>query len=253
MIDTFNTAYSYMRKKIVFQWILPLALLVAFAPFSTWIDLKISSFFYLGHRTFPSSPLLDFFFFYGEKSSFFVSAIVLTLFFCSYFIKKWISLRLPSLFIGLAILLGPGFIVNVGMKQVWGRPRPLQIVEFGGKTSFRPFWAPRGCLRPNFEYRSFPSGHTAIGFSYLTLVFLGRRYQNRTLLITGISLTLFWGVGLMCARIIQGGHFFSDVVVSALLMFWLVKGLDFALYGNHRWSIQMRKDLLGLQDQLLPV
>jgi lipid A 4'-phosphatase len=238
-----------MRNQIVFQWILPLSFLLLFAPFSEWIDLNTSSFFYLGNRTFVSSPYLDFLFKYGEKLGFVVAGVALIIFLYSLLRNRWVKWRLSSLFMVLAILLGPGLLVNVVMKQFWGRPRPVQIEEFGGKAPFRPFWAPRSLIKPNYEFRSFPSGHSAMGFYYLAFIFIGKRERNKTITYTGVGLTTFWGGSLMIARVMQCAHFVSDVIASPILMFWVFSAIEKALYGNHRWSIKLRKHLLSFKYQ----
>ena len=121
--------------------------------------------------------------------------------------------------IGLTLVVGAGLITNSVLKEYWGRPRPKQVVEFGGKLDYRPFWQPN--LEATREpQKSFPSGHVAMGFFYLSLIIVGRHYKNRLLFGLGLFLTLFWGIGLMIARVAQGGHFLSDVIVSPIIM-WL--------------------------------
>ena len=66
--------------------------------------------------------------------------------------------------------------------------------------------------------KSFPSGHVAMGFYYLSLLLLAKRAW---LFYSALFLILFWGVGLMVTRVVQGGHFVSDVLASFVLM-WLI-------------------------------
>ncbi|HBH49073.1 MAG TPA: PAP2 family protein, partial [Bacteroidales bacterium] len=44
-----------------------------------------------------------------------------------------IGMRRWALMMILTIVLGPGLLVNATFKDNWGRPRPNEIVEFGGK------------------------------------------------------------------------------------------------------------------------
>ena len=61
-------------------------------------------------------------------------------------------------FMALSMALGPGLVVNVGLKDHWHRPRPVQIVEFGGPMEFRPIWRGDGACKTNC---SFPSGEVS--------------------------------------------------------------------------------------------
>ena len=94
-------------------------------------------------------------------------------------------------------------------------------MEFGGPFPFRPFYKPEISINRDEGQKSFPSGHATMGFYFLSLVLVGRRYKNSPLLYSGVILSIFWGGGLMIVRIAQGGHFLSDTIASALIM-WLV-------------------------------
>lgn len=163
---------------------------------------------------------MQFLFRYGELFGLFSGGLAAFCFLLSFpctKLKKW---RPASLTLTLTLILGAGLITNTLLKGYWGRPRPKQIIEFGGHHTYRPFW------RPNFErdrepQKSFPSGHVAMGFYYLSLCLVGKRYKNPFLFRVGLCLTVGLGGSLMITRVAQGGHFVSDVLASALLM-WLV-------------------------------
>src|SRR5262249_54397117 len=40
------------------------------------------------------------------------------------------AIRREGLFLVLMLLIGPGLLVNAGLKSLWGRPRPLQCEDF---------------------------------------------------------------------------------------------------------------------------
>jgi lipid A 4'-phosphatase len=120
----------------------------------------------------------------------------------------------------LALALGPGLLVNVVLKEGWGRPRPQQLEQFGGHASFvPPLWPSRQC----HHNCSFVSGHAASGFYLITGAWLWP-HRRRAWLAAGIAAGSLIGL----ARMAQGGHFLSDVL-GALLAVWLV---DAQLY---RW------------------
>ena len=131
----------------------------------------------------------------------------------------------------LTLVIGAGLVTNLGFKEYWGRPRPKQVIEFGGKHEYRPFWIPDFHTRHDPQ-RSFPSGHVAMGFYFLSMVLVGKRYHSPLLKNMGLFLVIFLGGGLMIARVVQGGHFFSDVIVSPILMWYVAKGVDWWLYSR---------------------
>ena len=49
-------------------------------------------------------------------------------------------------FLVATLALGPGLLVNVGLKDHWGRPRPIDVTQFGGDQHFVAWWDPRGDL-----------------------------------------------------------------------------------------------------------
>ena len=71
--------------------------------------------------------------------------------------KMFISGR-AAVFLILSYALGPGLLVNVALKDNWGRPRPGHITQFGGDQRFNAFWDFRGECQRNC---SFVSGEAA--------------------------------------------------------------------------------------------
>jgi lipid A 4'-phosphatase len=124
------------------------------------------------------------------------------------------------LFLTVALLLGPGLVVNQLFKENWGRARPHEVTQFGGKQRYSaPFELSDQC-KGNC---SFVSGHASGAFFILTLswVFGKRRWFWAGLIVGSIV-----GAG----RILQGGHFLSDVIFS----FWAVyfsSQITAALFG----------------------
>jgi lipid A 4'-phosphatase len=117
-----------------------------------------------------------------------------------------------ALYLVLALAIGPGLLVNTILKDHWGRARPSQIVEFGGDEQFTPALVPaRQCERNC----SFSSGHAALGFSLVAFAFLAADRRRRHL---AAASAIAAGGLLGLARIAQGGHFLSDVVLSGLLV-----------------------------------
>jgi lipid A 4'-phosphatase len=118
-------------------------------------------------------------------------------------------------------VLGPGLVVEVWFKNAVGRPRPVQVIELGGHEPFHGVFHPG----PDPEHhRSFVSSHAAAGFWLLSLgLTAGPRWRRRWLLI-GLLTGGIVGLG----RMMQGGHFLSDVIF-AFYAVWVPSELVSAL------------------------
>jgi len=125
----------------------------------------------------------------------------------SFFYRKAVKYRKAALFLSLVMVLGPGLVVNTGLKHYWGRPRPRQIQEFGGSAPYLPLWQ-KGV--PG-EGKSFPSGHASVAFYLFTPFFILRRTAKKWAVFF-LSLGVSYGILMGIARMVQGGHFPSDVV-----------------------------------------
>lgn len=104
-------------------------------------------------------------------------------------------------------LLGNGLLIEGLFKNVVGRPRPVQIVQFGGADAYvRPFR-----IGPDpAHHRSFVSSHAATGFALMGLgLACGPVWRRRWILIGMVT-----GGVIGLGRIMQGGHFFSDIVFA---------------------------------------
>lgn len=113
------------------------------------------------------------------------------------------------LYLFLVLILGAGLIVNMVLKDNFGRARPREIAEFGGTRQFTPAFVISGECRTNC---SFSSGDAAGGFFSMALAMaLSRR---RALFMLGLAS----GILVSVSRIAAGAHFFSDTVVSFFVM-----------------------------------
>jgi len=129
------------------------------------------------------------------------------------------NLLRAGLILLVSLLLGPLLLTNTVLKPYYGRPRPQDVTEFGGKDRFRPV------LKPTFGGSdSFPSGHAATAFALMLPFFVLRRSHRRsalTLLLLGIA----YGTLIGCVRIAHGRHFFTDVLWAGGLVWFTGLGV----------------------------
>lgn len=116
------------------------------------------------------------------------------------------------IYVTCVCLLGPGLIIHAGFKEVFDRARPHQVTEFGGNAKFTPAFVITDQCATNC---SFVSGHASVGFMFYALAFLftGKRKMHMTIFATLLGLIL--GI----TRIIEGGHFLSDVIFSGIIVY----------------------------------
>lgn len=120
-----------------------------------------------------------------------------------------------GLFLALMLAIGPGLLVNVWLKTIWGRPRPIQCSDFGGELTFLPIgeWA-----AISFHNSSFPSGHAAVAFFLMGLGFvIGPQYGRWQRV--GFFGGLGYGLAMGFTRVLQGGHFVTDVLWAGMIVY----------------------------------
>jgi lipid A 4'-phosphatase len=139
-------------------------------------------------------------------------------------------------FLALALITGPGLITNTVLKDNWARPRPIQIVEFGGSAKFTPALERSGTCARNCSFVSGEASATfALGFA---IAMLARR-RRAALMAAAVAAGAVSGL----IRMGEGGHFLSDVVFAGVftaldvaLMHWLVfDALAPRLKGQDWW------------------
>jgi hypothetical protein len=157
-----------------------------------------------------------------------VSLVVLAAGFVS---ARWLPWRKVSAYLLLCIVVGPGLIVNLGFKDHWGRPRPKDTLPFGGRYRMETVWT----LDPDSPGKSFPCGHCTMGFSLFGAGLILRRQGKRRRAVAVQAGALVLGALLGTARILQGGHFASDVLWGFGFCWLTVVGLFHALRLDEDW------------------
>lgn len=131
------------------------------------------------------------------------------------------------LFLVLSLALGPGLVVNVVLKDHWGRPRPSTVTQFGGPYEYRPPVIPGGPCPHNC---SFPSGHASLGFWLVAPAMLAPTRRRRLSVVAALG----FGASIGMVRIAQGGHFLSDILFAGLITVGIITLLYSFLIARHR-------------------
>ena len=144
-----------------------------------------------------------------------------------YLKTKNLKIILSSGFFFLLITasLGSGLIVNFILKENMGRARPREIIEFGGNK----IYTGAGIISDQCQSNcSFPSGHAAMGFYFTAIAYIFRRKFTKIFLCS-----MLFGMLVGLSRIIMGGHFTSDVIISGFIVL-IINHLIYILWEKYR-------------------
>jgi lipid A 4'-phosphatase len=137
-------------------------------------------------------------------------------------------------FLFLGLVLGPGLVANVVLKDMWNRARPVQVEEFGGRQYYSPPMVFSNQCEKNC---SFVAGDAAMGFYLQIVAYVVARRFSGPLLMAGMAAGL--GAGLL--RIAMGAHFFSDVIYAGVFMTLTIAGLHAAMFGSAQTLVFWRR------------
>ena len=136
--------------------------------------------------------------------------------------------RKPWVFLTLALLIGPGILVHLVVKENWDRPRPRSVQEFGSQKDFIPAFIPAAMIKDQpGNNKSFVSGHAAMGFYLMVLAWVFRR---RSWFYAGLAM----GFVVSFGRLVQGGHFASDLIFAGFLCYFSYRLLSYWILGYSR-------------------
>jgi len=230
------------------------------ASLALWpgIDLVISSKFYEPGKGFLHAReicfrLMEELAYYGARALCFVFGLCVLI---TLWIRRPLTLfhtPIPSkswLFLMMALLLGPGLIVNLGFKNHWGRARPREISEFGGTAQFSAALNPQ--ITPHGN-GSFASGDASFGFFLASFAYVMpiRQDTKQRSQVSGkekktpLSRRFFWG-GILAgvlfgfARLAMGAHFLSDILFAGFFVVSASAFLHLLMFGCQATVIYWR-------------
>ncbi len=118
--------------------------------------------------------------------------------------------RCAAVFVMTLLVAVMGFILNLKIER--DRPRPKEVVAFGGKYEFRHPFGDEAC-----RCKSFPSSAAGFGYLLATPFFVLRRRRPalaRAFLVAGLC----WGTYLGFGKMVANMHWFTDILWSAALV-----------------------------------
>lgn len=218
-----------MRLVLFFALVAGAAVAILFSVFPQW-DLVISSYFWdVGKRAFAlaaqpwaktARSLANYIPWLICAPA--IVALVLKLLFPD---KPMFMSARAALLLVITMALGPGLLVNGILKQEWGRPRPVHVEDFGGKDLYRPWYETDGTCPGNC---SFVSGEGALGFWLTAPASLVPGPLGALAMVGAVA----FGATAGGLRIAFGGHFFTDVVFSGVLVVLVVVLTRYWLYDR---------------------
>ena len=139
------------------------------------IDLKTSALFYKGNGVFSGkggggifygvsttpTDIIRFMLYFAFVGICIVTAVGLA----TSVLRRRASLGFTApkwLFLAACLVIGPGIVSNVILKDNWGRARPVHIVEFGGTKTYTPPLVPSNQCEKNC---SFVGGEASMAYA----------------------------------------------------------------------------------------
>lgn len=182
----------------------------------TDLDMQIQRAFYSAASgwIYKDAAGAAFIYHYGNIPALLISLCGLALIVLGFQNAKYLKWRKVGLFLLLSMIIGPGLIVNLMLKDNWGRPRPRNVDEFGGKYAFEAVLQ----RDPLSDGKSFPCGHATMGY-FLFVPWFVLRNRRKTLAIISLFSGIVMGLIIGFVRIVQGGHFASDVLWAGVLVY----------------------------------
>jgi lipid A 4'-phosphatase len=122
----------------------------------------------------------------------------------------WAPSGRAMIFLIATMAIGPGLIVNLGFKDHWHRPRPVQTQDFNGPNPFVPWYDDNGGCKMNC---SFVSGEASTGFWMVAPASVLPLPWRAPAIVAAFA----FGFGASLLRLAFGGHYLSDVVLGGLV------------------------------------
>ncbi len=132
-----------------------------------------------------------------------------------------------AIFLVGSLALGPGLLVNLVFKDHWHRPRPSQVIEFGGDKAYVNWWNPGGECGHNCSFASGEAAAAAWMFGPAMLVPPPWR-------AAAMGAAAIFAITTGLSRMAMGAHFFTDVLFGALISLLVLWGMYALMFHRLR-------------------
>ncbi|GFM89979.1 phosphatase PAP2 family protein [Pseudomonas cichorii] len=168
-----------------------------------------------------------------------LAVVSMLVFAASFKVKRLMPWRRELGCLVLSMALSTGFVTP--LKVVTSVQCPWSLTEFGGKETYSELLA----SRPETDKpgRCWPGGHAATGFSLLALFFMFRDRKPR-LAKAGLILAFSLGSLFSLGRMLQGAHFFSHNVWTAVFCWLICLGAYYFILYRPDKNVQAEQGLL---------
>lgn len=223
-------------------WLLPLlALIVLVVVGIKPLDFAIENIFYISdggfyakHNWLLETVLHD----YAKRAMMLVAILILIMLFASFWLERFSSLKPQLIYLTVAITMST--LIVTPLKLLTNIHCPWDLQQFGGSFIYVHMLDAR--LPQSEAGRCWPGGHAASGFCWFAFYFVFRDSRPKIARVF-LFLTLFFGTVFSVGRMIQGAHFLSHNLATALID-WLI------CYGVYRIFFVI-SSLSGLRLQIL--
>lgn len=189
--------------------------LVGWVFYSFPIDIYVSNIFFDHATGFATNSVLNFLHGFVYFTMGVTCSTVMLMILYKFYRLRSFNYRnyLKLIYLLLAFIIGPGLVVNLGLKEHSQRPRPSQTVIYTGSQDYVPPFNFNGNCISNC---SFVSGHASVGFMFYAFAFIQKETRRRRLLMLAATVL---GAVFGAARIMQGAHYLSDIIFSGVTVF----------------------------------
>ncbi|MDB6144007.1 MAG: phosphoesterase [Pseudomonas sp.] len=143
----------------------------------------------------------------------------------AFFVPRLKSWKRELAFATIAMLFTPGYVMPV--KLATQVQCPWSLTEFGGTETYSKVFEHRAATVAE-KGKCWPGGHAATGFSLFALFFMFRDRRPR-LARAALILTFTTGTIFSISRMLQGAHFFSHNIWTAVFCWLICLGTYYAI------------------------
>ena len=148
-----------------------------------------------------------------------------------YFKEKILNIPVREwVYLFSCLIIGRGVVVNSIFKNLWGRARPNDTIQFGGQEPFTIPWLNVDYCNTNC---SFVSGDVSFFTLSLALLIIFNKTSWNTFAYAAILL-------ISLLRIMEGDHFLSDTVMSFIITYVIIIGLK-DIFKNFPEDLNLNK------------